>query len=350
MSSKSRNQSSSRPVPARAGATAATDEARGHGRHGAFDLPDELVHVPDKASPMRFVLMVGLVIVLLVIFVIPTALTGAFARSVPGETADFVWESPETGIHELSYLEFQTQHRLFRGPLEFDPFLAAGLGITGRNADREAIARLLVLEQLAAEAGIEISDDDLREHMTTSMRFIGLPPDPEILNQVARRYGTSPLTFQDALRRALRAERYLQLVGFAAQVPDPARIEELWSEDHVELAYDYVAVPVESQEEAARAELPDAAALAAWWTEQPDSVRQPLLEPELRRAEYAVFDDLEKTPAAALLERYPVPTRHVSTEARHGTFHVERAADVYVGDEVVGIAGEDLHKSRRDHD
>ena len=87
------------------------------------------------------------------------------------------------------------------------------------------------------------------------------------------------------MRRSLRAARFLQMVGHAGALPDPAKIDELWSQDHEELAFDFISLPVEDMKEEARKELPDDAALEAWLAPFPRQ-RVPELEVELRDPGY----------------------------------------------------------------
>ena len=76
MSSKSRKQSGkggskkSRPGAPSGGRGPGASAPRGG---GVLDIPDEYLRVPRKTSRLKFVLMIGLVVVLLIIFVVPTA-------------------------------------------------------------------------------------------------------------------------------------------------------------------------------------------------------------------------------------------------------------------------------------
>ena len=198
---------------------------------------DEYIQAPRQTSKLRFALLVGLVVVLLVIFIVPGAILG-IAGDGDNDPIILLWQRPESGEVQYRYREFKLEQQAFDFAFEIDWVLKGQLEILGRRPTEEQIARLLVLEQLALDAGVRITQDDLREHLQMLITF-SFQGSAELYKQFANRFGSVELV-ENTIRRALRAERFLQLAGFAGALPDPDEIESLWEQDHVEVAFDYI--------------------------------------------------------------------------------------------------------------
>ncbi|MEW6073292.1 MAG: hypothetical protein AB1726_11970 [Planctomycetota bacterium] len=296
-----------------------------------MDIPDQYLHVPRRTSALRFVLMIALVVVLLIIFIIPGAIFNVFGREESKVDVFARWNRPGHEQVEISSFEFTNAQR--RYALLFQPpparqgqavFLSPGqalglqLGVlepdrVGINADLsyEDVARLLVLETLAADAGIVITDKDVYEHL---IEYVGMYGSKEAYRQSVTRLG-GEMAFQEALRAALAVQRYLLILGEAATaLPDPRGVEEAWERDHVETSYDFVEIEIASLAEEVRPAVPDDAGLQAWFDGLEDLEKNRYLEPERRRVEFVFYRDPETTPATGLLEKFPAPAEAVATD------------------------------------
>jgi hypothetical protein len=303
MSSKSRKHSPSAQVrheqtPERAATAPAPSEAE---HKGALGIPDEIIHVPKKANPLRFMLMVGLVIVLLLLFAIsPQTFLSIFGSDE--DVAYMTWQHPTRGKVEVSGADFYVQKRAIADALELDGLLRFSLGVFENTPTDEDVARILVLDELAQASGLFVSDLSLAQHI---MQLVSQSPlGEQRWRQIVADRGRG---IEETLRRCVRAQRYLLLLVHLAAVPDAGRIQELFQQDHVEFAFDYVALDTSSELEAARAELPDDAGLEAWFQARSEGEKQAFEAPEERAAEFVVFSDFAATPAAGLLAKYPSP-------------------------------------------
>ena len=312
-SHKKREERIKRTKPAqRAAASAAVSQAKSEEPDpSAFEVPDELLTVPKETSRMRFVMMILLIVFLLLVFTIPGALLGGSGGGSSQGEKYLSWTTPGGTSHELSAGEFNAQMRLFHNAYAILPFAGMSLGVSGLQPTQRELARILVLESMAEEAGIEVTVPELGQHIRETIEMYRMTP--EVYKQRVQQFGTESV--EGTARRSLRAARFLQMVGQAGALPDPAEIDELWNQDHEELAFGYISLSVEDKNEAARAELPDDAALEAWHAEQPENVQDELKTPEKRKAEFVYFTSLEETPGTALLTEFPDTTERTPEEA-----------------------------------
>lgn len=315
MSNKPRKQKKQRKpkAKARAGTGTGSGSSRGKGgalaeavpEHRGLEIPDEYITAPKQTSKWRFLLMVALVVVLLIIFIVPGAIMGMFGGGAGGEDPVYlVWEHPTQGAQQYRYREFKFgEQRAFTFAVDVDRLLLLQLQLSDQRPTEEDVARLLVLDRLAADAGVEVTDEDLAAHLKRTIDFV-YQGNAEAYKQRAAREGSVSLV-EDTVRRCLRVERFLELAGFAGAVADPEEIESRWAEDRVEFAFDYVALAAADFEDAARAELPEDAELSSWFDDRPEAERDALRTPERRRASFVRFRDAETTPAAALVSAFP---------------------------------------------
>jgi hypothetical protein len=281
-----------------AGATGATGATGGEA--------DELIHVPKGRSRMQFVILVGMLILMLVTFVVSGPIVGMFQRA--GGQAVATWRHPTRGLVEIEASEF----------FLLKEHLAE---LRGRQSDVEDadVLRLLVVDRLAQDAGVEVSDVELAEHIGQFAEQIGGVANYRAWTQ-RMRGGTA--AFESTLRSALRAGRYQMLLGTLSAHPTPSEVEEAWHADHEELAFELIQQPLEPLREEARAALPADAELEAWYAALPEAQKSGLKTQTRWRAEVAgVSLSLEADAvagertfdAAALVAKYP-PAADVDAE------------------------------------
>lgn len=319
MSSKSKKQQKKKPERSRRAAGpggVAAEPAPPREEKHRLELPDEVLHAPEATSKLRFALMIGLVIVLLIIFIVPSAIMNIFRRGGTSDRLEMSWIRPGHGREELTANEFVMQKRAFEDAIAVDPLLAFQFGLPQRGLDAKDVARLIVLDRLAEDAGVRIDSADLADHLQMLLNFPLYNRSAEAYKQVAARYGSIEYV-ESTISRCLRGQRYLQIAGFAGALPDPQEIEKAWHADHVELSFEYAELPVADLDEAARAELPSDADLEVWLSEQPETTTKSLELPERRAAQVARYVDPVKTPAAGLLEAFPPPPDTDPEERAH---------------------------------
>jgi parvulin-like peptidyl-prolyl isomerase len=268
-------------------------------------LSEDVIQVPRGMKRWQFVLLIALVILLLIIFLVPGEIGNIFGGGAARQNPVFLrWERPGHGTVELTLADFQNEIRALEAALRLDPLAGFGLGaFSGGSLEGPDVARLLVLDQLAADAGLVITDADLAEHLQQYLQFTR--STPEIFRAQVRQYRMSQAFAENTIRRLLRIGRYLQMVGFASAIPDPQEIERQFHQENVEFAFEYARLPIESLHEEARAGLPDDAALESWFQALSEPEKQPFEEPEKRKAQFVFFRGLEAATAEALLAAHP---------------------------------------------
>lgn len=296
MSSKSRQKPQPRKKP--------SGDAGGKGAAGAAPARkpehEELIHAPTRTSKLRFVLTLVVVIILLVIFIIPSALMGACRRNPLAETR-LTWEHPSRGHVELTVAEFGNERVLWTTLFEF---LSRDRSL---DLTDEQVAWLIVVDGLAEASGVASTDNELVE---TVRGFItaGFGGDARAYQEYIRGQRISVREFEETLRRYLRQQRYLSWFGFMGQQPSTRAVDALWHASHRDYRFQVAELDLGTlyAEVAADAPATDEE-LAAWVDGLGAAARAPFTIPERDRLEQVrlVFgDDFDGT---ALLAAWPAP-------------------------------------------
>ncbi len=276
----------------------------GGGPHEGAHKPlidDDILHVPKGRSRGAFIFLVLLMILLLIIFLVPGSINEIFTPSRNLVAVRF--ELPSGRRVEWKGTDVFFMRAAVMDAFRVDMFLPMQLGIDGSKPEPSEITRILVLDQIAQDAGIEVTDADLAGHLRETLDF--QRATPEDFKNAVRAFGLDQVVVEGSIRKLLRVVRLQQLVGFAGALPDPAKIEEQWHTENVEFAFDYVTLPVADLKEDARKELPDDVRLKAWFEGLEESAKDEFKTDEKRKAELAFFRDGETTPATELLAAYP---------------------------------------------
>jgi hypothetical protein len=264
---------------------------------------EELLKTPKGKNPLVYAFLIFLLIFLLIVFILPPdVLNGGGDRQDPEALS---WKHPTLGQQVLRQSDLMREANAYAQIFEV---------ATGRRPelDLEQIASFVVLDALAIEHGVTVSDAELAKQ----------------LGQIVRNYGTSQnfqrrvdglpgsggvLGFQENLRRFLRAERFRQLISYLGSLPAAEDLRKAWEESYPEFAFEALSVEIAAQADAARAALPDDAGLEAWWNQRPEVERRALYSPEKRSASLAAIP-LPSDPAvpasfdsAALAAAFPLP-------------------------------------------
>lgn len=266
-------------------------------------LDEDHLKVPTGIPRWQFVTLVALMIVMLIIFIIPGSSFPGMGGGGDRNPVAVTWQRPGHGKVEWHEFEVLSSMRQISNALRVDPLLGLQAGIEINRPERADFVRIMVLDQLASDAGIRITDKDLAAHIRSSLQFSGASDQDFI--QGVRNLGLDQRSVEETMRRVLRGVRFVQMLGFAAGVPDPAAIEEQWHKEHVELAFDYTSVDVASLRDEARADMPDDAGLEAWFEGLDEAAKDAFKTLERRTFEVVRFRDADTHPATALLEAFP---------------------------------------------
>ncbi len=252
---------------------------------------DEVIDVPKGTSPLKWVVMVAVVIGLTVIFAIDPS---TVQRATQGGSGTYMsWTSPSTDAKvEMSRGEFLQEMR------KLDYYLKM---FRRDNLKEEDVAIFILLGELASDAGIAISDDELRERLTEISASSGTAAlEAHMKRSPGRTHG-----FQETVRALMRGQRYQQLLGTLATNVDPVDVEQTWRDGHQEYAYDYVGLEVAGLIEDALTEVPEDAGLATWLAELSTGEQTQFYEPPRVRAELIGFLIGGDNTAEGLLARFP---------------------------------------------
>lgn len=267
---------------------------------------DEVVHVPKGKSKLRFLLTLGLMLFVLVIFTVGDQLMSTFSSGPSRTGAYMTWEHPTAGTQAVSYVDFTAARRAID-----DFFRVQGQRPDRRQTEDANIAYLLITDRLAREAGIEVSKAELGKLLREGAPRLSAPFfNEENYLAALRNRGLSPAEFEATLAWLVRVTRYEGLTIYALATPAPEAIEQAWKDQHNEYAFEAVGLTSDDLRAQAQLEEPDDAALQAWY-EALDAGEQSRLFREHFTPERISAELLSWTPGTALptglLERFPAP-------------------------------------------
>jgi len=268
---------------------------------------DELVHVPVGQSRLKFLLILGLVIFVLLIFTVGSQLQDT-ARTMFGGGGpirpSMTWVNPDTGDRaEVSQQDFLYSKRSLQRMADLGLFRpkAIGLSPNGARVSDEDVAMFLIVGDQATAAGVAATDAEVSERM----RLVFTTGD--IFKRWAAQNRTTTVEVQEDVRELLCFQKYKALLQMAVSVPSPDAIAELWAEQHPEYSFQYVVVDVADFEERARSAAPSDEELQAWFDELPEFQQRSYHTEEKIVPEIAWLDVSGEFNVAALLEKYPAP-------------------------------------------
>ncbi|MCK6448000.1 MAG: SurA N-terminal domain-containing protein [Planctomycetes bacterium] len=279
---------------------------------------DEVVHVPKGQSKLRFYVLLALTILILLIFTVGDQIMSSVDPNRGGGGDVFVrWTGPDGKPVELSFREFQPEMIAME-----DFYRVQRMGRAARSlTDADATAALLLQDRIAIDAGIEVSDAELSKAILEGDPRV-LPQgffSPDFYKAACQQSGVSQKSFESTLRRMLRVSRYHQMMSTIAAVATPEDIEKAWKERHQEYAFDYVELDVATLDAEVDTQLPDDAALEAWYLALPNrmSLFADLVLPAKFSAEVVGYPVTGEFKAEGLLAKFPrAADRDVEAEAK----------------------------------
>jgi hypothetical protein len=259
---------------------------------------DEVVHVPKGRSRKQFLLYIGLSIFTLIIYVVPQQFQAILKPKRERDAAYVSWNHPRLGPQSVSEQDFMMARRKLQ-----DFFRVAGMS-PNDLLDDEGLARLLVIDSLAIDSGVEVSDRELRDNMLQ----VSQSQDSKSFQERCRALRVAPLDFQEGLRQMLRINRYESLLEGVLATPAPAELDKQWKERNQEYAFDLVSVDVAGSMDAAAAQVPADPELKTWYDALPNKQRLFQAEWKAERASAELLSwRVDGDEPAMLLGKYPRP-------------------------------------------
>jgi hypothetical protein len=272
-------------------------------------LEDEL-KTPKGKSPIVYAGLILLLIFLTVLFVLPD---GALQGGGRGEDPVVVrWTDPERGPRQMTASEFTDARARFEAAFDNGgAMVAMGLAFTGfvtdlRRPTELDILRLVVTDEQAVAAGIEVTDQELAQTIRERiLRQADAAVYERNLRQLTHIGGVRG--FEETLRRLLRIQRYVELTSLAATVPAKSDIEAAWHANHQEFRFEWAAADVANFDAAARATVPTDEELGTWLAGLSEFDRSQYRTPAKFKAELAGLRPSLTTDYTLLDAAYPRP-------------------------------------------
>ena len=269
----------------------------------AADHDDDLVVVPKEQSKLMYYFILALMLFVLVIFTIgdsfQSAMTGG-GGSPDGEVY-VTWVDPLTGDeHSMQEAEFMMRKQSIQILMEIGLWSPANPEATRASVEDEDVLLYQVLDQLAADSGMAVSD---QEYINT---LSGAGYTNEILISLAERFRMDGRKLEATIKHGLRPAKMLQLLmRSGVTYTDPLAIEATWKENNPEFGFQYIELKREDYVDQARANALPEEELITWLDEQPGGGQQRYQTEPKVRAEVVWVNPGEEFDAAQLLEKYP---------------------------------------------
>ncbi len=259
-----------------------------------------LVETPKGSSRLRFMLNLGLVIFLLLIFSITgpmmSALTG---DGTSGEDVFVSWKLPGGEQRTLSIRDFYIEKRNLKMLEPLFPFLL--MAPDTKPEDDENVARFLIMEDLARLAGVSAAGEEMSELI---LNLFGTSDNYRMF--VARQgRDVTPAMFEAVLQRGLAYRRYRSLMATAVGEVDPEEVVVQWKETNQEYRFQYVTLEATAFEEEAKGQVPDVEVLQDWFDALPTYQTREFNTDESWGADLAFFAIDAETLPQTLLDRFP---------------------------------------------
>ncbi len=270
----------------------------------AHEHDDDVIVVPKGSSRARFLMTAILVLLVLTTFTVSREVVEVLTGQGGSKNAYMRWTRPDGTVETMKQMDFL----LVRQNVGRVESILSG-GRSSKEKEDSAIARHIIVDELAKEAGVEVPDSEVRD----ILKGFGTP---EVYRQTLEHYRTTTSEFEETLRSLLRIARYEQLVGAAAAIPDPATILEQWKKSHKEYQLDTVEVATDAYAEEAKAACPSGDELKAWFDALPDPEKNAYrTQIEAKSsAEFAWFVLDPPTSPDRLLAKYPRPSTENAEE------------------------------------
>ncbi len=255
--------------------------------------------VPRGSSRTRFLMTALLVVLILTTFSVSSQVVDVFTGRNRGRSSYMSWKHPAGTLETLSQSDFMM--------VKQDVARVQAILSGGRNTkDRDdvATARHIIADAMAKEAGVEVTDDDLRKVILPAFNN-----SQDIYAQMLEHYRTTAKDFEDTLRGLLRVDRYVRLLSETFSLADPAGVIEQWKKSHKEYSFEVVELETDRFEEEAKAACPAGDDLQKWFDALSEAEKGAIRRPAapMVSAEFSSFSFSPMTRLDRLLAKYPRP-------------------------------------------
>lgn len=266
---------------------------------------DDFVIVPKERSRLTYLMMLGLMLFVLLIFTVGDLFSSVAGGGGGGGVDEVVmrWTPPggeEVEVHASEMGKaMRTVNTLadlgFYRPLNRDNDPRA-------SVEEEDAALMLVLDRLARDNGIEISDAEFTK------RLVRGGWDGARMRQVADQFRTTTRAIELEIRTGLRMTKFRSMVeSMVFMAADPSEVESTWQERNPEFQFQVVEIENASYKERAAADVPDDAALTEWYHALPIWKQRKLFTEDQVMPHVAFLDGGQEFDSTNLLDRYPLP-------------------------------------------
>ena len=291
-----------------------------------YESPEELarqreaeaIAIPKGQSKFKTILVWSAMIFGCLAF----AMTGPMLSTFEGEggTSDvhLSWTGMDGTPRSLDTREFYTKRREYsflEGILGQNQFTGQTMTVLDQINNiygvqpidlkkDEHVARLIVMSDLARDAGVRVTDEDLR-----GMILSIFPPEiGGYLNWIQGRRGVTPRQFEDTLREVQLVQRFTTYLALGVGSVDHEQLVKNWQVGHIEYSFDYVEATTADFEPEVQGELPETQALNAWLMALPAVEQTKFHSPERLDAEFAYLSlPFAEGAGDLLLAAYPRP-------------------------------------------
>jgi hypothetical protein len=266
---------------------------------------DDFVIVPKQRSRASYLFMLGLMLFVLLIFTVGGLFTSVVGGGGGGPVDEVVmrWTAPGGAQQEVKASELNSAMRTVDtlANLRFyRPINRAGEARP--NIEEEDAVLILILDRLAQENGVEVSDSEF------SKRLVAGGWTGDQMRSVAEQYRTTTRELEKDIRIGLRVNKFRSMVeGMAVMAADPAAVESSWQEANPEFQFQVVEIQTADYKEQAAANVLDDAALTDWYHALPGWKQQKLFTEDKMLPHVAYVDSSVEFDSSNLLGRYPLP-------------------------------------------
>lgn len=277
---------------------------------------DELIHVPKGQNRLRYLATIALVVFLLVIFVVADLFQGTLTGGGAGpDDVYLTWKDPVSQEeHAIKRSEFQSTSQMLSQMMGFGVYVPPSVMFrdptagnpSRRDVEREDVASFLIYDEMANDAGVAVSDEELRLVLTSR----GYSSNAAIRNSMRGRM--TPAQFTENVRRIQCVQKLQNLIRMAASVSDSNAAMAQWQEDRPEYKFHVATIEAEPFETQASTEVPSDEELQEWFRARPTGEQRALftqlrIQPEVVYADLGSPDAESEFDSSALLEKYPLP-------------------------------------------
>jgi len=274
--------------------------------HHAHAHDDDLVVVPVGQNKKMFFFIMFLMVFVLIIFTVGPyfqQVAGGVFGGGGGAPVGMSWVHPQTGeTIEVGYRDFMNEKRALQRMAYIGLFRTRDPNNRNNNVTDEDTAIWLLYEQLAKDAGVEVTEAEVTEYLSAA--FQG---QQALYQQAARNMAVTPRQIKDEARRFMRASRYQDMLRRGYAIADPAEVTRLWNEQNEVYGFEYVQLDAADYVDEAKSRKVSNEELLEWLHAKPD-FEQKKYHTEDKKVVEAAWITLDADfDQAALLAAHPLP-------------------------------------------